>query len=408
MSSLVKQECKICGKEFTKRRCFSTLTCSRKCGAKINPASQPQHDKRFVRACANCGKSNEYCRTRSGAVNYFCDRQCYDTFKQRSDVVQLVCQGCHVIFESVDAREYCSLECHKGAPLSVGNKQRYVHGLYQRVDGSMVPYDSSWELRRMRELDASISVKRWSRCSWKVPYVDSNGKRRIYKPDFDISYKDGRRVIEEVKGLLTELDDLKRKAAEIVCEREGCEYRLVVGLDQFDWSVPIIVEEYTNSRGIFGRPAIATAMMVMAKEISKRSTCLRNKVGAIVCDPEHTQVYSIGHNGDEPGGANECDSLLPGACGCLHAESTALMKANRDLTGCVLYATVAPCLMCSKSIVMAKIKKVVYLRKYRNSAGVELLKKHGVEVVHYDDLVQRHPRIQLGFVAPCSCCDRPG
>jgi dCMP deaminase len=230
----------------------------------------------------------------------------------------------------------------------------------------------------------------------------------VYKPDFEIEYKDGRQVIEEVKGLLTELDNIKRLAAESFCAEKQYEYRLGVGLDQFEWSVPVIVEEYTNSYGTFGRPAMATAMMNMAKEISKRSTCLRNKVGAVICDVEHTQIYSLGHNGDEPGGANQCDSLTPGACGCLHAESTALMKAKRDLEGCVLYVTVAPCIMCSKSVVMTKIKKVVYLRKYRNEAGLNLLAKHGIEIVHYDTLVESNPRTQYGFVATRLCSDKPG
>lgn len=403
--SLVKLQCKVCDKEFTKRRCFSTPTCSKKCGAKINPASQPQIDKRIIRACSNCKKQNNYCQSRSGAANYFCNRTCYLEFKQRSDVVQHVCKGCYAVFESIEPREYCSLECCEGTEKKVYKKQKYVHGLYRRVDGTMIPYDSSWELRRMRELDATNTIKHWSRCSWKVPYVDMNGKQRIYKPDFDITYKDGRRVIEEVKGLLTELDQLKRNAVEIMCQKEGCKYRLAVGMEQFNWNVPIIVEEYHNSYGTFGRPAMATIMMSMAKEISKRSTCLRNKVGAVVCDPDHTQIYSLGHNGDEPGGANECDSLMPGACGCLHAESTALMKANRDLTNCILYVTVAPCLMCSKSIVMAKIKKIVYLRKYRNQNGLELLKKHNVEVIHYEDLVEKYPRTQLGIIEACSCCE---
>ncbi len=350
-------------------------------------------DKRIIRACSNCGIPNKYCKTRANSANYFCNRNCYDIFKQQIKRQPHVCKTCQVVYDSINELEYCSIECGN----NINTKNEYI---------PLISFESSSQLQRMYELDASKAIiKKWDRCSWQVAYTDNNGQQCTYKPDFDILYHDGRRVIEDVRRFLTETDELRKKAVEALCFQEGCEYRLNINVENFDWNVPTINEEYVNSYGVFGRPSMTTVIMMMAKEISKRSTCLRNKVGAVVCNQEHTQIYSVGHNGDEPGGANECDSLKTGACGCLHAESTALMKANRDLTGCVLYATVAPCIMCSKSIIMAKIKKVVYLRKYRNENGLNLLRKHNIEVYHYNDIVNNSSRIQYGFVSNCECCD---
>lgn len=50
---------------------------------------------------------------------------------------------------------------------------------------------------------------------------------------------------------------------------------------------------------------------------------------------------------------------------CAHAEILALRAAaakvnNYRLTGCVLYATLEPCLMCMGALVHARIAKVVY------------------------------------------------
>jgi deoxycytidylate deaminase len=68
--------------------------------------------------------------------------------------------------------------------------------------------------------------------------------------------------------------------------------------------------------------------MRMAEELAKRSTCARLQVGTVIATPDLTQVLGIGYNGNARGLANRCDSSIPGACGCLHSEQNALIKAG--------------------------------------------------------------------------------
>lgn len=66
-------------------------------------------------------------------------------------------------------------------------------------------YSSSYELRRMIELDNDNNVKFWTKQhSFLVPYVlDGNTKK--YKPDFYIEY-DNRKCVEEIKGFIPKKD----------------------------------------------------------------------------------------------------------------------------------------------------------------------------------------------------------
>ena len=47
----------------------------------------------------------------------------------------------------------------------------------------------------------------------------------------------------------------------------------------------------------------------------------------------------------------------------------------------IMYLTLMPCLMCSKAIVNSGIKKVIYKDDYRDTRGIELLKRCSIEVL---------------------------
>jgi dCMP deaminase len=67
----------------------------------------------------------------------------------------------------------------------------------------------------------------------------------------------------------------------------------------------------------------------------------------------------------------------------LHAEANAILKvakSTQSSEGATLYVTLSPCLECSKLIIQAGIKKVVYSEEYRDISGLELLKRAGIEV----------------------------
>jgi dCMP deaminase len=124
--------------------------------------------------------------------------------------------------------------------------------------------------------------------------------------------------------------------------------------------------------------------MRMAEELAKRSTCARLQVGSVIATPDLTQVLGIGYNGNARGLPNRCDSTEAGACGCLHSEQNALIKAGAQLPGKVMFVSASPCVMCAKMIINANVGRVYYRQAYRDPAGLEVLRQGGVEVVRYD------------------------
>ena len=69
----------------------------------------------------------------------------------------------------------------------------------------------------------------------------------------------------------------------------------------------------------------------------------------------------------------------------LHAEANAITKvarSNNSSDGATLYVTTSPCMECSKLIIQAGIRRVVFGEYYRMHDGVDLLCRAGIEVVH--------------------------
>ncbi len=122
----------------------------------------------------------------------------------------------------------------------------------------------------------------------------------------------------------------------------------------------------------------------MAKIWSENSYCRRRKVGAILVKDK--MIISDGYNGTPSGFPNICEGenglTLPYV---LHAEANAISKVARSSNsseGSTLYVSTSPCMECSKLIIQAGIRRVVFSDMYRICDGLDLLKKVGVEVVH--------------------------
>ena len=125
----------------------------------------------------------------------------------------------------------------------------------------------------------------------------------------------------------------------------------------------------------------------MASVWAKNSYCKRRQVGAIIV--KDRMIISDGYNGTPSGFENICEddsgSTKPYV---LHAEANAITKvakSGNSSDGATLYVTASPCMECSKLIIQAGIKRVVYRDEYRILDGVELLRRAGVEVVKYDE-----------------------
>jgi len=129
------------------------------------------------------------------------------------------------------------------------------------------------------------------------------------------------------------------------------------------------------------RPEWDSIWMKFAHSISLRSADAKHKVGAVIVNDENTQVLAIGYNGDQKGGCNKRESMKTGESGFIHAEINALIKCDyNNHRKKIMYVTLSPCKMCSKSIINANIAEVVYDNEYEDGEGINLLRDHGLKV----------------------------
>jgi len=120
----------------------------------------------------------------------------------------------------------------------------------------------------------------------------------------------------------------------------------------------------------------------MARIWAENSYCQRRKVGALVV--KNKMIISDGYNGTPSVFDNVCEDsaniTLPYV---LHAEANAITKLARSSNnseGATLYVTASPCIECSKLIIQAGIKRVVYGEHYRLEDGIKLLERANIEV----------------------------
>ena len=141
--------------------------------------------------------------------------------------------------------------------------------------------------------------------------------------------------------------------------------------------------------------------MDLAKQVSTWSSCLKSTrhVGAVIV--RDRRVITTGYNGAPSGikscvERNECirSNLKSGTCieqcYAVHAEENAILQAAKlgiSLEGATLYVTHKPCTQCSKSIINAGIKRVVYIYEYPDSFGDELLKSAGIISERYEGVI---------------------
>ncbi len=129
------------------------------------------------------------------------------------------------------------------------------------------------------------------------------------------------------------------------------------------------------------------AYMRMALEWAKLSHCERKQVGALIV--KERMIISDGFNGTPTGFENCCEEDGTTKWYVLHAEANAILKVAGSTQSCkdsTLYITLSPCKECSKLIHQSGIKRVVYADEYKDTSGLEFLKKAGVELTYLKDL----------------------
>lgn len=142
------------------------------------------------------------------------------------------------------------------------------------------------------------------------------------------------------------------------------------------------------------RPSWDEYFLEIAKLVASRSTCLRRQVGTVLV--KDNRVLATGYNGApsqlphcyEVGCLREKMGVPPGErhelCRGLHAEQNALIQAayhGVSVRGAILYSTHFPCVICTKMLINAGIKKVVYLEGYPDALSEQMLKEAAIEVV---------------------------
>lgn len=101
-------------------------------------------------------------------------------------------------------------------------------------------------------------------------------------------------------------------------------------------------------------------------------------------------IISDGYNGTPSGFENFCENEEGYTKWyVLHAEANAILKVAGSTQSCkdaTLYITMSPCKDCSKLIHQSGIKRLVYQIDYKDNAGLDFLRKAGVELEQITEL----------------------
>jgi dCMP deaminase len=139
----------------------------------------------------------------------------------------------------------------------------------------------------------------------------------------------------------------------------------------------------------------------MANYVGTWSSCYQEnrQVGAVIVKDK--RIIATGYNG-APSGVQSCNdkgeclrkklNIPSGArhetCYAVHAEQNAICQAAKmgaSVDGATIYVTHQPCTICTKLIINAGIKKVIYNNGYPDEFSVQLLNEAGIELVKYEE-----------------------
>lgn len=141
------------------------------------------------------------------------------------------------------------------------------------------------------------------------------------------------------------------------------------------------------------RPSWDDYFMQIVEDVATRSTCRRRKVGAILVKDK--RIIATGYNGG-PTGLAHCLEIgclreqlgIPSGqqhelCRGVHAEQNAIIQAARygvHTDGSVLYCTTQPCVQCTKMLLNAGVKEIVFREGYPDGLALQLLEESKIKV----------------------------
>jgi len=142
------------------------------------------------------------------------------------------------------------------------------------------------------------------------------------------------------------------------------------------------------------RPSWDKYFIDIAKVVASRGNCMKRKVAAIVV--KDGRIISTGYNGTprgtkncNEGGCPRCNGFAASGerleeCFCSHGEENAIVQASYhgiSIKDSTMYTTCSPCLLCTKMIINAGIREVVYNVSYPLSkSSFQLLRQAGIKL----------------------------
>ena len=148
------------------------------------------------------------------------------------------------------------------------------------------------------------------------------------------------------------------------------------------------------------RPDWDSYFLMIALVASSRSTCLRRRVGAVIVRDRY--IVSTGYNGAPQCTEHCCDvgcmrekHAIPSGerhemCRGAHAELNAIAQAAKigvNTDGATILCTHEPCSFCTKAILNAGIKEIVYLYPYPDKLAKELTTESKIMVRQLEESV---------------------
>ena len=141
------------------------------------------------------------------------------------------------------------------------------------------------------------------------------------------------------------------------------------------------------------RPTWDEYFLEIADLVSRRSTCLRRRVGAVLV--KDRRILATGYNG-VPSKIRHCAEVgcmreklnVPSGerhelCRGLHAEQNAFLQAalhGTSVKDASLYSITQPCVICAKMVINAGIKEIVIRGDYPDKMSKDLLREAGIKV----------------------------
>ncbi len=118
------------------------------------------------------------------------------------------------------------------------------------------------------------------------------------------------------------------------------------------------------------RPTLHKYMLDVAEVVSRRSTCLRLNVGAVIA--LDGRVIATDYNGSLSGAPHcidvGCDVVNNSCVRTIHAEVNAICQSAMhgiSVRGASMFVTHAPCVNCAKIAVNSGISEILYANTYK-------------------------------------------